>query len=246
MRIAAVDDDPNQLDLIQCTLKADGHDCHTYLNGQSFMKDFRRDTFDLLIIDWHLPDTTGIELIAAVRQSAAPDIPVLLLTNRSGERDVVEGFRAGADDFVTKPARVGELRARVQSLLRRAYQASRPERYIWEPYRFVRTLQSVEIDGRSVQLTQKEFELALLFFRNMGRLLSRRYLLETVWTLNNPPDTDLMSRSLDTHISRIRNALCLRPGHGYRLSAVYGQGYRLESVADIDTDPSAPSFSTPR
>lgn len=231
MRIAAVDDDEDQLDLIRCTLKTDGHDCHGYLNGLTFMKDFRRDTFDLLIVDWQLPGITGIDIVKAVRQSWAPNLPILLLTNRSDEHDIVEGFKAGADDFISKPARLGELSARVQGLLRRAYcQDTRGEQYVWEPYVFDPKLQVVDIAGERVQLTQKEFELSLLLFRNIGRLLSRRHLLETIWKLNNPPDTNLMSRSLDTHISRIRNLLRLRPDHGYRLGAVYGQGYRLEAT----------------
>ena len=83
-----------------------------------------------------------------------------------------------------------------------------------------------------MHLTQKEFELALLFFRNMGRLMSRKYLMESVWTLTHPPEVELLSRSLDTHVSRIRCVLNLRPSNGYRLVAVYGQGYRLESLAD--------------
>jgi len=90
----------------------------------------------------------------------------------------------------------------------------------------------VEIDGEPVVLKQKEFELALFLFRNMGRLLSRQYLLDSLWTATNPTGTDLMSRSLDTHISRVRNLLRLRPENGYKLSSVYGQGYRLETLVE--------------
>ena len=243
MRIASVDDDENQLDLIRCTLKAIGHDCLSYVNGASFLKDFRRDTFDMLIVDWQLPDTTGIEIVKTVRSSCAAELPVLLLTNRCDERDIMEAFRAGADDFISKPARVGELSARVQGLLRRAYQHGRADRYDWEPYRFDPKLHTVNIDGRTVQLTQKEFELSLLLFRNLGRLLSRKHLLESVWSLTNPPETNLMSRSLDTHISRVRNLLQLRPEHGFRLSAIYGHGYRLEVMGSTLTQPSDPALT---
>jgi DNA-binding response OmpR family regulator len=230
MRIASVDDDENQLDLIRSTLKAIGHSCLSYVDGASFLKDLRRDTFDMLIVDWQLPDTTGIDIIHTVRGSCASELPILLLTNRSDERDIMEGFRAGADDFISKPARVGELSARVQGLLRRAYQAGRADRYIWEPYVFDPQLHAVTTRDSTVHLTQKEFELALLLFRNLGRLLSRKHLLETIWPLTNPPESYLMSRSLDTHISRVRNLLQLRPEHGFRLTAVYGHGYRLESM----------------
>lgn len=243
MRIASVDDDENQLDLIRCTLKAIGHDCLSYANGTSFLKDFRRDTFDMLIVDWQLPDTTGIDIIKTIRGSCTAELPILLLTNRCDERDIMEAFRAGADDFISKPARVGELSARVQGLLRRAYQRGRADRLVWEPYSFDAKMHTVTINGRMVQLTQKEFELSLLLFRNLGRLLSRKHLLESIWTLTNPPETNLMSRSLDTHISRVRNLLQLRPENGFRLSAVYGHGYRLEAIDKPSASAAAPAVS---
>lgn len=230
MRIATLDDDISQLDLTKCTLRAIGHDCHVFTDGAALLRELRRETFDLLILDWHLPDTTGPEIVRWVRSNMLERIPILFLTNRSEERDIVEGLAVGADDFMVKPMRVRELAARVKALLRRTYTDSKSEEQVWGRYRFLPTSQRLEIDGEPVALTQKEFDLALCLFQNIGRLLSRKHLLEGMWRINNPPGTELMSRSLDTHISRVRTVLGLRPENGYWLAAVYGQGYRLQEV----------------
>lgn len=230
MRVAALDDDVDQLDLVKCTLQAIGHDCHVFTEGTALRRELQRETYDLLVLDWHLPDITGPEIVRWVRANLKDRVPVLFVTNRHEERDVVEGLAAGADDFMVKPMRVGELAARVRALLRRAYQDSEPEEQVWGRYRFVRASRRLEVDGSPVVLTHKEFDLALFLFRNAGRLLSRKHLLETIWGVSNPPGTELMSRSLDTHISRVRTVLGLRPESGFRLASIYGQGYRFETV----------------
>jgi DNA-binding response OmpR family regulator len=234
MRVAALDDDVDQLDLVKCTLQAIGHDCHVFSEGAALRRELQRETFDLLVLDWHLPDITGPEIVRWVRANVQARIPILFVTNRHEEHDVVEGLTAGADDFMVKPVRVGELAARVRALLRRAYMDPPPEEQVWGRYRFVVASRQLEIDGKPVALTQKEFDLALFLFRNAGRLISRKHLLETIWGVANPPGTELMSRSLDTHISRVRTVLGLRPDSGYRLASIYGQGYRFEVLGNDD------------
>lgn len=134
-----------------------------------------------------------------------------------------------------KPMRVGELTARVRALLRRAYDED-VNGYEWGIYRFRPTDATVQVGGKAVELKQREFDLALFLFRHQGRVLSRSHLLESVWTASNPMGTELRSRSLDTHISRIRKLLRLAPENGFRLSSVYGQGYRLEAVNPLAAD----------
>jgi len=124
MRIAALDDDALQLDLIKQATEAMGHVCHTHLNGADLLRGMRRETFDLLIVDWHLPDTTGPEVVRWVRKNVGTQLPILFVTHRQEERDIVEGLGSGADDFMVKPVRIGELNARVSALLRRAYPAN--------------------------------------------------------------------------------------------------------------------------
>lgn len=226
MRIAALDDDALQLDLIRQATEAMGHVCHTHCSGSELMRELRRQTYDLLIIDWQLPDTTGPEVVRWVRQHVDAKIPVLFVTHRQEERDIVEGLGSGADDFMVKPVRIGELTARVAALLRRAYPHNAAGMLDFGRYRFIPETRSIEMDGKPVELKNREYDLALFLFQNMGRLLSRDHLREIVWG----QAADVMSRSLDTHISRLRTLLDLRPANGYIVTAVYGVGYRFEAV----------------
>ncbi len=222
MRIAALDDEPAQLDLIRHTMESMGHECHGYTEGKALL----RETFDLLILDWSLPDMSGPGIVKWIRHDLASRIPILFVTNRREESDMVEGLAAGADDFMVKPTRVAELEARVGALLRRAYPRQHESEVSYGPYHFKLSTRVLEVDGQPVELKHREYELALFLFQNMGRLLSREHLREAVWGLG----PDAPSRSLDTHISRLRTKLDLRPSNGFLLSAIYGLGYRLEAI----------------
>lgn len=226
MRIAALDDEALQLDLVKQATEAMGHVCHTYLTGAQLLRSLRRETYDLLIVDWHLPDTTGPEVVRWVRKNVEAKLPILFVTNRQEERDIVEGLGSGADDFMVKPVRIGELTARVSALLRRAYPENTAGAQTFGRYQFLPETRSIEIDGTPVELKNREYELALFLFQNMGRLLSRDHLKEIVWG----QVADIQSRSLDTHISRLRMLLDLRPANGFIVTAVYGVGYRFEAV----------------
>lgn len=227
MRIAVLDDDRTQTDLVCQVLSASGHSCVPFQSGKEILLQLRRDNFDMLIIDWQVPDLSGADVLRWVREKLPPSLPVLFMTSRSSEDDIVAGLAAGADDYMIKPIRRGELVARVQALLRRAYPTQtvveqiRFSQYVFEP----RTGR-LTVDGQSAELTQKEFDLALLLFRNLGRPLSRAYILEAVWLR----DIEIPSRTMDTHISRVRTKLQLRPENGFRLAPVYSYGYRLEQV----------------
>ena len=227
MRIAAVDDDPAQLDLVRVVVASMGHDCHLFENANSLMRVLPRETFDLFIVDWELPDIPGLEVIRAIRDTAMAPVPILMMTNRSDERDIIEGLNRGADDYMVKSARVGELRARLMALLRRGGHAPAPKEQVWGRYRFMVQERVVRVDGADASaLTSKEFDLAFLLFRNMGRLLSRAHLIEAVWGI----DADISSRSLDVYVSHVRSKLQLRAESGYKLVSVYNHGYRLEDL----------------
>ena len=232
MRVVVLDDDQAQLDLAQKTLETMGHDFHGFSDGRTLLRALRRETFDLLILDWQLPDISGIEVMRWVRENLEERVPILFVTNRSAESDVIEGLSAGADDFMVKPIRVGELTARVNALLRRAYHQKNPGEFVFDRYRFDTASAQIHVGEQSVVLKQKEFDLALFLFQNMGRLLSRKHLLEAVWGI----EAEVSSRSLDTHISRLRTKLGLMPENGYRLASIYSVGYRLEAV-----NPGAPA-----
>ncbi len=228
MRFAVVDDDVSALELIEKSICHIGHECHTFLNGELLIKSLRRESFDFLILDWELPDITGVEIIKRVRNDNKELIPILLLTNRRDERDLVYGLSVGADDFMSKPVRVGELLARVKALIRRTWESRIPQNNQWGEYTFIPESTSVEYKGQAIKLKNKKFELALFLFQNQGRLLSRQHLQEQIWGTQY---SAVNSRSLDTHISAIRKKLYLQPENGYHLISVYGIGYRLVTVA---------------
>lgn len=225
MRIAVLDDDRLLLEMMERVIQEMGNTCQLYETGQACLQELRRETFDMLIVDWELPDTSGPEVIRWARQHLDASLPILFITHRSEERDIVEGLQCGADDFMTKPVRVAELKARMHALLRRAYPECTDDVQTFGPYTFTRSSLSVTFGGKEVVLTYREFALALLLFQNAGRLMSRDHLREAVWGQNS----EVLSRTLDTHVSRLRQVLQLRPGNRYSIAAVYGLGYRLDS-----------------
>ena len=154
-------------------------------------------------------------------------VPALVLTVPGSALGLVEVLDSHNDDFLVKPARPDELRARLLAMLRRALPGNvSGDRFEYD--RFELNLKTLEVkdDGREVELTQKEFQLAILFLSNVGKPLSRGHIREAVWGRNS----EVPSRTLDTHVSRVRSKLSLRPESGYLLAPVYSYGYRLENL----------------
>jgi DNA-binding response OmpR family regulator len=229
MRIAVLDDDPLQLQMVLTTLQGAGHHVYGFALGKQIVHGLQRESFDLVILDWQVPDLSGLEVLQWLRRTEKRHTPVMFTTLRSAEEDIIAALDAGADDYMIKPIRKGELTARVQALLRRSYpQETLNETFEYNQYRFEAGRNRVSFGDQQVILTQKEFDLALLLFRNMGRALSRSHILESVWGRGD----DVPSRTMDTHMSRVRSKLNLRPENGFRLAPVYSFGYRLEPVTE--------------
>jgi DNA-binding response OmpR family regulator len=224
MRLAILEDETAQAETLSSWLTAAGHDCHVYAAGKSLIKDASRESFDLFVLDWEVPDLSGLHVLRWIRRALPREIPVLFVTYRDAEQDVVEALNQGADDYLPKPVRRGELLARVSALLRRAWKGSDIAAAEFPPYQFDVTESRASLSGEEIVLTQKEFAVALFLFRHLGRLVSRGHIFEAVWGR----DAELSSRTVDTHVSRVRSKLQLRPENGYRVVPVYSYGYRLE------------------
>jgi DNA-binding response OmpR family regulator len=227
MRIAVLDSERSQADLICQVLTSAGHACHGFDNGKDLLAHLRKDSYDMLIMDWQVIDLSGVEVLRRAKEKLPANTPMMFLTTSSGEDDIVAGLGAGADDYMIKPLRRAELVARVQALLRRAFPSQNgAEQLTFGQYVFETRPGRLLMNGIVIDVTHKEFYLALLFFRNIGRPLSRAYIHESVWIR----ETVVPSRTMDTHVSRVRNKLQLRPENGYRLVPVYSYGYRLEKL----------------
>jgi len=227
MRIALLEDDPNQSDLLKLWLEEAGHLCTSIANGKAFTKHISRESYDLFVLDWGVPDMSGEEVLEWIRKNVSSPIPVMFITARNDEEDIVTALEKGADDYLTKPVRKMEVIARVNALERRSKQDfTQREKIEVEPYTIDVAQRKIRRAGVDIELTLKEFDLALFLFRHIGQLLSRGHILESIWGRN----PDLNTRTVDTHVSRIRNKLELTPENGLRLSSVYFYGYRLERV----------------
>lgn len=227
MRIAVLDNDRTQADLIVQVLATAGHLCHAYASGKELLAQMRKDAYDMLLIDWACQDMAPADLIQRAKEKLPDPAPVMFITTTSGEDDILAGLGAGATDYLVKPLRRAELLVRVQSMLRRAYPSQvGAEQLQFGQYVFETRPGRLLMDGVPVEVTHKEFYLALLFFRNIGRPLSRAYIHESVWIR----ESVVPSRTMDTHVSRVRNKLQLKPENGFRLVPVYSYGYRLEKL----------------
>ncbi len=241
MRIGLLEDDSSQIELISLWAKETGDQLRSYTTGRSFREAMHCEKFDLLVLDWHLPDTTGIDVLDWLRGEINCSIPVIFITSRDSEDSVIEALDHGADDYMVKPVKKGVTLARIKALQRRnksINQVSGTENdgnpsdavadiEVFDPYEINEQQRTITVNGEAVKLTNKEFQLAAHLFRNAGCLVSRDFLMENIWGTR----ADLNTRTVDTHISRIRSKLGINPAVGWQLSSIYQRGYRLFRVA---------------
>ena len=227
MRILLLEDDPLQLELAQSWLEGNGHSVTATSSGDAALKALERDSFDLAIFDWMVPGLSGQELLRWVRKRQKR-LPVMFATARDDELEVATVLNLGADDYVVKPLRRLEFLARVDALGRRAglLGANADDPFDIGPYHVDPRRRAISLAGRAIKMTPRMAEVALLLFRKRGELVSRAELYEQVWGQREALD----SRTVDTHVSRLRQALELDGRHGWRLSSVYHHGYRLENA----------------
>lgn len=225
MHIAVLEDDPDQRDLLELLLGQGSHTSHGFGMAADFIDGAKKERFDFLLIDWMLPDGTGAEVLKWIRENLGWDVPVMVVTARDDEDTVVAALKMGADDYLVKPLKSMELLARLDNAARRVKPGGLPVLRLGS-YEVDVQRHRLALDGVAVALTQKEFDLSVYLFQNPGKLLSRDHLLNKIWGLNTEVDT----RTVDTHISRLRKKLQLDGNKGWKLTPIYGYGYRFDRV----------------
>jgi len=226
MKIIFLEDDRAFATEIVEALKFDGNEVDYFTSGRECLKALNASRYDLAIFDWEVPDMTGKEVLESMKVKGDYP-PVVFLTGRDAEEDVIAIIDSGADDYIVKPTSIKIILARINALYRRSNpKATEPPRLSYGDLEVDFGKRKFEIAGQVVKLTEKETDLALYFFKHIGSLLARSHLTKVIW--GTSPDVD--TRTIDVHVSHLRSKLKLLPPHGWRLISVYQQGYRLERL----------------
>ncbi len=221
-RILLVDDEPLILKGLKFTLEQEGYEILTAADGEEALKVFAGNAVDLVLLDVMLPKLDGIQVCQRIREQS--NVPILMLTAKGEDMDKILGLEYGADDYMTKPFNILEVKARIKTILRRASQAVQPEekKVIRVHDMEVNVVnRSVTLGGREVRLTAKEFDLLQLFIQNRGKVFSRETMLETVWKYDYMGD----ARTVDVHIRRLREKIERNPTQPEFIFTKWGVGY---------------------
>ena len=227
MKILVVDDDKVLVKGIKFNLESEGYQVEAGYDGEQAVELARSGGFDLIILDLMMPKIDGLQACMRIREFS--NVPIIMLTARSEDADKIIGFECGADDYITKPFNILELKARVRALLRRAGMAAQQSgvgnkltigHIVLDP-----DARAAWKDGKSVDLTAKEFDLMELLMRNPGRVYSRENLLNVVWGYEYAGDY----RTVDVHVRRLREKLELDPANPQYILTKWGVGYYLKN-----------------
>ena len=224
-RILVVEDEQSFSDALSFMLRKEGFDVAVADDGQVAVESFERDGADLVLLDIMLPGMSGTEVCRRIRMTS--QVPIIMVTAKDSEIDKVVGLELGADDYVTKPFSSRELVARIRAVLRR--RTSEPGATVDATLRAGSIEMDVErhvvtVDGETVKLPLKEFELLEVLMRNAGRVLTRGQLIERVWGSDYVGDT----KTLDVHVKRLRSKIEEDPANPSRIVTIRGLGYKYE------------------
>ena len=221
-RILLCEDDENLGVLLKEYLIAKGYDVELYPDGELGYKAFAKRGFDLCLLDIMMPKRDGLTLAQDIRNLSST-VPIIFLTAKNLKEDILEGFKVGADDYITKPFSMEELLFRIEAILRRSNSKKEKVEVVYQMGRFVFDSQNktLTIDGKVIELTNRETDLLFLLARNANNTVERSYALKTIWA----DDSYFTARSMDVYITKLRRRLVDDPN--VRLLNVHGKGYKL-------------------
>ena len=221
-RILLVDDEQLIVKGLKYSLEQEGYETDSAADGEEALNKFFAGKFDLILLDVMLPKLDGIEVCQRIREKSY--VPIIMLTAKGEDMDKILGFEYGADDYMTKPFNILEVKARIKSILRRAsQQAMEPAPQTLAVRDMIINLdnRSVSVGEKDVNLTAKEFDLLQLFMSNRGKVFSREALLETIWKYDYLGDL----RTVDVHIRRLREKIEHNPAQPEFILTKWGVGY---------------------
>jgi DNA-binding response OmpR family regulator len=224
-RILIVDDELEMVRGLEDNLRFEGYQTVSATNGEDGLALALSDAPDLVLLDVMMPRMSGWDVCRELRRRGV-DVPVIMLTARGAEADRVRGLEAGADDYVSKPFSLRELLARVRAVLRRPGPRRKFEEFAFGDARVRLRGRQAFRAGREVRLTRKEFDLLVFLVEHRGEVLTRERLLDEVWGYERYPTT----RTVDTHVLRLRRKFEDDPDHPKWIETVHGQGYRFAAV----------------
>ncbi|MBR3108992.1 MAG: response regulator transcription factor [Clostridia bacterium] len=221
-RILLVDDEPLIIKGLRFTLEQEGYEILTASDGEEALEVFHSEPVDLVLLDVMLPKLDGIQVCQRIRETS--NVPILMLTAKGEDMDKILGLEYGADDYMTKPFNILEVKARIKTVLRRVSQpVANEEKKIIRVHDMEVNIvnRSVTLGGKEVRLTAKEFDLLQLFITNRGKVFSRETMLETVWKYDYMGD----ARTVDVHIRRLREKIERNTAQPEFIFTKWGVGY---------------------
>lgn len=222
IRVLLVEDDPNLGNLLHEYLSVKGYDVRLMIDGEKGFSEFKRNQFDFVILDVMMPKKDGFTLAREIRELNA-NVPILFLTAKSMKEDTLEGFKSGADDYMTKPFSMDELLARIEAIMRRSGMKQDEEPSVHEigQFNFDPNKQSLQLNGDAIKLTTKENDLLYLLSKKRNQVLERNYALNAIWG----DDNYFNGRSMDVYIAKLRKYL--KKDDGVQIINVHGKGFKL-------------------
>jgi two-component system phosphate regulon response regulator PhoB len=222
-KIFIIEDETSIIQLVQHNLEKDGFIVSSAINGNEGLKDIKKFEPNLLLLDWMLPDLSGLEICKSIRKDTSfKNLPVIMLTAKGEEEDKIKGLDSGADDYLTKPFSYNELLARIKAILRRSDPKTVSDTLEFDDLRLDRLEKRVFRDTIEIQLGPTEFRLLEFFLTNPKRVFTRDQILENVW----PNNINVETRTIDVHIRRLRKSININ-NNKELIRTVRSSGYSL-------------------